>query len=64
MPIYWDELQSAVDKHRKEAFITCADDCWCWTAEAALIENEAANHAKLKEAPTAEKRTNDTHRNI
>jgi hypothetical protein len=37
----WDKLEQAMNEHRKEAFITCAPDCWCWHVEAALVEREA-----------------------
>ena len=29
-----------IDKHRKEAFITCPEDCPCWDQEAKQIKEE------------------------
>lgn len=27
------KIEDKIDKHRKEAVITCQEDCWCWELE-------------------------------
>lgn len=31
-----DKIKEALEKHRKEAFITCDENCLCWDVEAIL----------------------------
>jgi len=26
------------EKHRKESYLTCPDDCWCWFFEIKLLK--------------------------
>lgn len=31
------KTEKEIDEHRKEAYLTCPEDCWCWEAEANLV---------------------------
>lgn len=34
------KTQKQIDKHRKEAYITCPETCWCWEAQSKLNKEE------------------------
>ena len=37
------KLKDALDKHRKEAYLTCPEDCMCWKVEQELSIHERMN---------------------
>ena len=34
------EIQNIVDAHTKDAYITCAENCWCWGISTVLTKIE------------------------
>jgi hypothetical protein len=34
------DLKRLLDKHRKDAFITCDESCFCWDVELLLHNND------------------------
>ena len=35
-----DNLVRLLNEHRNEAMITCAESCWCWDVEKAIMKIE------------------------
>ena len=39
-----------INAHRKQMYITCSENCWCWKMEQELIDEEIRNLSNAQKA--------------